>query len=99
MRQETVPNSFDWLSLLCESPTPYDIPMSHANSSPAIFEHISDAFIVLDLDGRFLFLNGHAEQLLHQSRAALIGQSAWDIFPDVRDTDMYAAYQLSLIHI
>jgi PAS domain S-box-containing protein len=45
-------------------------------------ESISDAFILLDQDWKFTFLNSHAEVLLERSREDLIGRNVWEEFPE-----------------
>ena len=54
-----------------------------------ILESITDAFIVLDKEWRFTYVNPQAEQifaLLNKSRANLLGKSFWQEFPDLVGT-------------
>lgn len=52
----------------------------------AIFERISDGFIALDTEGRFIYANKQAENELGMYAKELLGMSIWDIFPsDVRE--------------
>jgi PAS domain S-box-containing protein len=44
-------------------------------------DSITDAFLTMDRDWRFTFMNDEAERLLG-SRAKLIGSVAWDVFPE-----------------
>jgi PAS domain S-box-containing protein len=56
-----------------------------------ILESITDAFIVLDKEWRFTYVNPQAEQifaLLNKSRANLLGKSFWQEFPDLVGTPM-----------
>jgi len=46
-----------------------------------VLESIGDAFVALDLNWRFTFLNAEAEALLQRSRSELIGRDAWEAFP------------------
>ena len=56
-----------------------------------ILESITDAFIGLDKEWRFTYVNPQAEQifaLLNKSRANLLGKSFWQEFPDLVGTPM-----------
>jgi PAS domain S-box-containing protein len=46
----------------------------------AIFERISDGFIALDNNGRFIYANKQAENELGMNAEQLLGKSVWDIF-------------------
>jgi PAS domain S-box-containing protein len=45
-------------------------------------ESISDAFLTLDPEWRFLYLNSQAERLINRSRDQLLGRNIWDAFPE-----------------
>lgn len=45
-------------------------------------EGLSDGFVLLDHDWRFIYLNGEAERILRRPRAQLIGQSLLKQFPE-----------------
>ena len=47
-----------------------------------ILGSITDAFMTLDANWRFVFLNEQVEARLGKSRSELIGQNIWDLFPD-----------------
>lgn len=47
-------------------------------------EGMSEAFMTLDRDWRFTYLNKQAERLLSRSRADLLGKVIWDEFPEGR---------------
>jgi PAS domain S-box-containing protein len=54
-----------------------------------ILESITDAFIVLDKEWRFTYVNPQAEQIfaqLNKSQANLLGNSFWQEFPDLVGT-------------
>lgn len=44
------------------------------------FERISDAFVALDAEWSFTYLNSKAEELLQQPRESLIGKNVWKTF-------------------
>jgi diguanylate cyclase (GGDEF)-like protein/PAS domain S-box-containing protein len=91
------PSSFDWLSLLQEPSSAHSSASgASAPHTTSIFEHIHDAFIALDQDGRFIYLNSRAEQMLKRSGAELLGQQVWDVFPGGLESPFYAEYQRAM---
>ncbi|MEG4805623.1 PAS domain-containing protein [Microcoleus sp. ARI1-B5] len=46
-----------------------------------IIESITDAFIAIDSQWRYTYVNATAEKLLSRSRADLLGRSIWELFP------------------
>ena len=52
----------------------------------AVLESVSDGFIAVDGDWRFTVFNAAAERLLGHAREAVIGRSAWEVFPQMRGT-------------
>ncbi len=65
-------------------------PQAFANFSDIgqLFEVISQAFVTLDREGRFTYLNAAAERLMLRQREELLGKCVWDVFPDLRDTEI-----------
>lgn len=55
----------------------------------ATIESMSDGFVMIDRAGRLLHSNKMAEQLLKRSRADLVGQVLWEVFPALVDTRLY----------
>jgi diguanylate cyclase (GGDEF)-like protein len=53
---------------------------------------ISDAVYFLDADDRFTWVNPAAERLLARPAAHLVGRTVWEVFPDLRGTELEAAY-------
>ncbi|MBP6699331.1 MAG: PAS domain-containing sensor histidine kinase [Flavobacteriales bacterium] len=47
-----------------------------------ILDHMSDAFVSLDGDWRYVRANGNALRLMNKPMQALIGQTLWAAFPD-----------------
>ncbi len=47
-----------------------------------ILESITDAFITIDRNWNFTYVNKEAERLLRCSREDMLGKYVWDIFPD-----------------
>ena len=55
----------------------------------SILESISDAFIALDREWRFIYVNPQAEEMvrpLHKTRSGLLGKDYWVEFPDLLGT-------------
>jgi PAS domain S-box-containing protein len=49
-----------------------------------ILESITDGFLALDANGRFVYLNRAAEQLMQRPRDQTIGKNIWDEVPALR---------------
>ena len=49
----------------------------------AILARVTDAFVALDRDWRFTYLNPLAEELLQRPRGELLGNNIWDLFPEL----------------
>lgn len=49
----------------------------------ATLESITDGFVMLDHDWRFVYVNHEAERLTRRSRAELEGRRLWDAFPEL----------------
>ena len=48
----------------------------------AALDTVSEGFIVLDRDWRFVFANSAAERSMRRSRAELLGKTLWELYPD-----------------
>ena len=48
-----------------------------------ILESITDAFVALDREWRYTYINQEAETLLRKRRSQLLGQTIWNVFPEV----------------
>ncbi|WIG59413.1 MAG: RsbU-domain-containing protein [Ktedonobacterales bacterium] len=58
-----------------------------------ILESITDAFFALDADWRFTYVNAEAERILRRPRKELLGQSIWQMFPDVLERVFHKQYR------
>ncbi|RUO41605.1 hypothetical protein CWE22_05455 [Pseudidiomarina aestuarii] len=56
-------------------------------------ESMSDAFIMLDEDWNFTFVNSQAEKLLMREADDLIGCSMWDEFPEAVGSEFETSYR------
>ncbi|HEY4062958.1 MAG TPA: PAS domain S-box protein [Puia sp.] len=61
-----------------------------------IFERITDAFIAVDKDFCYTYLNKKAGELIHRDPDQLIGKCVWDIFPDVVGSSTYHAFNRAM---
>ncbi|WP_129336164.1 SpoIIE family protein phosphatase [Cellulomonas endophytica] len=61
-----------------------------------LLEAMPTAFIALDHDWRFTFVNGEAERLLGRGREELLGGDVWSLFPAAPGTDFERHYRHAL---
>jgi diguanylate cyclase (GGDEF)-like protein/PAS domain S-box-containing protein len=55
-----------------------------------ILESITDAFITLDRDWKFTYINSKAEELLRRNAAELMGRAIWEALPEAVGTGTHA---------
>jgi PAS domain S-box-containing protein len=59
------------------------------HSAPsALIESITDAFVALDRDCRYIWINREAERLMGMPRDQVIGKVMWDVFPGALKTPL-----------
>lgn len=58
-----------------------------------VFERITDAFIALDNQWNYTYVNKKAAELHNRSMESLIGKNIWEEFPDVANEPFYEALQ------
>jgi PAS domain S-box-containing protein len=58
-----------------------------------ILERISAPFITVDSEARITYVNPGMERLAGQTRGALIGKPAWEVFPKARETVFWKQYE------
>jgi PAS domain S-box-containing protein len=56
-------------------------------------EHLNDAFVTIDRDWRFTFLNRAAEEFIHRPRHELLGLNIWEAFPAMIGTPFERNYR------
>jgi PAS domain S-box-containing protein len=61
-----------------------------------IFERITDAFIAMDKNLCYTYLNKKAGELIHRDPATLIGKWVWDVFPDAIGSSTYLAFNRAM---
>lgn len=68
------------------------VQQSHQLVAEAV-ENIHDGFLTLDSNWRFTTVNPAAESMSHCSKEQIIGQTLWELFPDVRNTELERRYR------
>jgi two-component system, cell cycle sensor histidine kinase and response regulator CckA len=59
-------------------------------------ESITDAFFTVDRDWRFTYVNRRAEEVLHRTRASLLGRNIWEEFAAAVGTEVEECYHRAL---
>ncbi len=59
-------------------------------------ERLTDAFIALDRDWKYTYLNGKAEELHGYAARDLIGKVIWEVFPDVTKEPFFQHLQKAM---
>ncbi|HLY67522.1 MAG TPA: PAS domain-containing protein, partial [Chloroflexota bacterium] len=67
------------------------IPASAAVSD--VLESMTDAFLALDGQDRFTYVNRQAELMIGKSRQQLLGRNIWEVFPQLAGTRIHDEYQ------
>ncbi|HKO79371.1 MAG TPA: PAS domain S-box protein, partial [Chitinophagaceae bacterium] len=62
----------------------------------SIMERVSDAFVALDRDWNYTYVNKQAGQILNRDPAELIGKNIWKEFPEDIDQTFYKAYSRAM---
>lgn len=61
-----------------------------------LLERVTDAFIALDKDFCYTYLNPRTEALIGRKAEDLIGKNVWDIFPDAVGSDTHKAFMKAM---
>ena len=70
------------------------IVREHArNQLDSILNSINESYFALDRDWRFSYVNSRGLELTRKKREELIGQSIWDLFPDLSETKLRAEFE------
>ncbi len=62
------------------------------NSLRAALDRITDAFVVLDYEGRFTYLNARAHEQFAMDDEPLVGKRFWEAFPSLTGSEIEAEY-------
>lgn len=63
-----------------------------------ILESISDAFIALDRNFRFIYINESAANRFHQQSTKLLGKLIWEVIPEWRDTVFHSEINACMLN-
>ncbi|WP_076432005.1 PAS domain S-box protein [Haladaptatus litoreus] len=58
-----------------------------------ILARMTDAFLALDDEWRFTYLNRRAEQILRRTAPEIIGENIWELFPETVDSFFYEGFR------
>src|SRR4051812_3959477 len=67
-----------------------------SNESAAIFERISDGFLMLDKKFRYTYANRQIGKMTGIDPEFLIGKYIWEVFPDVQHTATFKAIEKAM---
>lgn len=62
------------------------------NQIATILKSITDGFIALSRDWRFIYVNQQGAEILQRNSEELMGQPVWEVFPEAINTAFYAQY-------
>src|SRR6266851_4054 len=57
------------------------------------FDQVQQAYVLLDSEFRYIFINREAERMMARNRDSLLGQSVWETYPDLLGTRVEHAYR------
>lgn len=63
----------------------------------AILESIAEGFYAVDLQWRFVYINPQAERLFRRPSADLLGQSIWEVLPNLDGSAMGESFKRAMI--
>jgi PAS domain S-box-containing protein len=58
----------------------------------AMLERINDAFMAVDTEWRFTYINSRAAEILRRDPAELLGKNIWNEIPGMRESPLYNTY-------
>ena len=67
-----------------------------ATEFQAILDSLTDAFVVVDRQWRYLCVNRPAAALIGKDRADVVGKKVWDLFPELIGTLVYTELQQAM---
>lgn len=62
----------------------------------SILENLSEAYVAVDAEWRFTYVNASAEQASSKPREELIGESLWELFPEVLGSVFEESYRRAM---
>ncbi|MGH8029295.1 MAG: PAS domain-containing protein, partial [Arenimonas sp.] len=72
--------------------------MQCAGNEPsyAVFDRITDAYVALDREWRYTYVNARAGELLLREPGELVGRHIWTEFPEGADLPFARAYRQAM---
>lgn len=61
-----------------------------------VLEAMGDAFVSLDRNWKYTFVNQQAIELMGKPKHELLGQSLWEVFPDIVNTEFETRYRSAM---
>lgn len=61
-----------------------------------VFERITDAFVALDANWQYTYVNARAAEMLDRRPEELLGKNIWDIFPVPEGNPFYDSYHTAM---
>ena len=81
---------------MTREPSPEE-PIAGKFDPGQILETISDAFVAVDREWRFTYLNKKAEQVFRMRSKRLVGRICWELFPEGTRTQGYRKLHMQLV--
>ncbi|WP_458188342.1 PAS domain-containing protein [Haladaptatus sp. NG-WS-4] len=70
--------------------------MNYQERMRKVYERVTDAFLALDDEWRFTYLNGRGERLLDRTEEEVLGKKIWDEFPDALNSQFEDEYRRAM---
>ena len=61
--------------------------------APTLYEAIPQAFVALDAESRFVYVNTKAGTIVGREPSSLLGRNVWEEFPDARERPFGPAFE------
>ncbi len=62
----------------------------------SMVDRISDGFIALDKNWRYVYVNSQIEKMVHKPASELIGRNVWEVFPDAIGSNTYNTFMKAM---
>ncbi|HEX7692623.1 MAG TPA: response regulator [Sediminibacterium sp.] len=73
-----------------------DLLRANEEKYRSLVDRVSDAFISLDNNFRYTFLNGKAAELIRRDPLTLIGKNVWEEFPEAIGSETYHSMHMAM---
>lgn len=62
----------------------------------SMVDRISDGFIALDKNWKYIYVNSQIEKMVHKPASELIGRNVWEVFPDAIGSNTYKTFMKAM---